>query len=340
MTYFPSHAAPVLSGFGAYSPPKVVTNHDLAKFVDTDNEWIVARTGIESRHFADKATVNSDLAVLAAQKAFAASGISPAAVTHILYGTCTPDAACPSSACVFQEKLGIKGALAIDMNAACTSFVYGLELARCIATASPEATVLLVGSELFSKHLNWKDRSTCVLFGDGAGVALVSGNNAPQPKQGAMTGHIRDVLCHSDGSLAPFLVMNGGYSSNAYTLGDTVGEEYFLSMAGREVFKHAVRCMSKTCREILAKNLLTIDAVDVVIPHQANMRIIEAVSDRLDAPAEKVFKNVQKYGNTSAASIPLALHEAIETGFVQKGHTVLVVSFGAGFTWASSLLQF
>jgi 3-oxoacyl-(acyl-carrier-protein) synthase III len=340
MTQSPLSVAPVISGFGAYSPPRVVSNHELAQFVDTDDEWIVTRTGIHTRHYAEEQVLNSDLALPAAQKALAASGIPASAITHILYATCTPDAACPSSACYFEEKLGIRGAMALDMNAACTGFIYGLELARNLAIASPEATILIVGAELFSKHLNWKDRSTCVLFGDGAGAALVSGKHAPQPDQNTLTGRIRDVLCTSDGSLASFLVMNGGYSSHSYRLGDTVGEEYFLSMSGRDVFKHAVRCMNRVSQDILERNGLTIDDVDVVIPHQANLRIIEAVGSRLGAPETKVFNNVHKYGNTSAASIPLALSEAIDQGFVRKGHTVLAVSFGAGFTWASSLIQF
>lgn len=336
--------SPRIYGFGSFVPPRVVTNHDLAKFVDTSDEWITSRTGIKQRHLTDEDVTNTDIGTLAAQEALSRAGIRPADVTHILYATCTPDAAFPSCACQLQEKLGITNTLSLDVNAACTSFVYGLEIARSLALATPSSTILLVATDTLSKLLNWNDRSTCVLFGDGSGAVVITGAESKAAKATKASpfpsaGFI-DTLCSSDGSLGNLLYARGGYSSHPYKLGDVVGEEYFLHMQGQEVFKHAVRSMSKICQTLLKRNGLTIDDIDVIVPHQANLRIIEAVGSRLKAAPERVFINVDTMGNTSAASIPLALSQAIDQGTITSGNKVLIVTFGAGFTWAAALLQF
>lgn len=334
-------AYPLISGFGSYVPPRIVTNDDLATIVDTSDEWIVSRTGIRTRHIADEGVTNADFGFEAAKESIKKAGIDKKDITHVLYGTCTPDAAMPSSACLMQAKLGIKGTLAIDFNAACASFVYGLELAHSITKVKPEAVVLLVATDILSQRLNWNDRTTCVLFGDGSGAAIVTGEkSSAKLKQDILKGSFVDIICSSDGSLADLLYVKGGHSSHPYKMGDIVGEEYFLHMEGRTVFKHAVRKMSKMCRDILDKNHLKVEEIDRVIPHQANIRIIEAVGSRLEADSDKIFINVDKIGNTSAASIPLALSQAVDGGFVQKGHKVLLVTFGSGFTWGSAIIQF
>ncbi len=332
---------PLISGFGAFVPPHTVTNQDLEKLVDTTSEWITTRTGIETRHKVADGVMGSDLAFEAATKALQNAGIAPSAVTHIVYCTCTADASCPPAACILAHKLGIKGATAFDLNAACTGFLAGLDIAKGIAAVAPHATILLVASETLSHRCNWEDRGTCVLFGDGAGAIIMQGNTAKEtnaPK--GLQGHLVDTCLSSDGELGELLVIGGGFSGIAYKKGDVIGPEYFIQMQGREVFKHAVRSMTSICNEVLTKNNMTIDDIDVFIPHQANLRIIEAVGSRLNVPAEKVFVNVQKYGNTSAASIPIALAEAIEAGAINAGSKVLFTSFGGGFTWGSAIVQF
>lgn len=334
-------SSPRIYGFGAHVPPRIVTNHDLAQIVDTSDEWITSRTGIRQRHLTDEGVTNTDIGTIAAQNALSRANVNAADISHILYATCTPDAAFPSCACQLQEKLGIKNTLSLDINAACTSFVYGLEISRSLALATPSATILLVATDTLSKLLNWNDRSTCVLFGDGSGAVVVGGAESKAIRHSPFpSASFIDTLCSSDGSLGDLLYARGGYSSHPYKLGDIVGEEYFLHMQGREVFKHAVRSMSKICQTLLKRNGLTIDDIDVVVPHQANLRIIEAVGSRLKASPERVFINVDSMGNTSAASIPLALSQAIDQGAIKQGNKVLIVTFGAGFTWAAALLQF
>lgn len=334
-------SSPRIAGFGSSLPPRVVTNDDLAKFVDTSDEWITSRTGIKQRHLTEDSVTNTDIGVLAARAALERAAVQASEITHIIYGTCTPDAAFPSCACLLQEQLGITNTLSLDINAACTSFVYGLEVSRSLALAHPQSNILLVATDTLSKLLNWNDRSTCVLFGDGSGAVVVSGADS---EAGQATTHpsaqVIDIMCSSDGSLGDLLYARGGHSSHPYTLGHIVDEEHFLHMQGREVFKHAVRSMSKICHTILEKNNLTINDIDVIVPHQANLRIIEAVGSRLKASSEQIFINVDHVGNTSAASIPLALSEAIDKGAIQAGQKVLIVTFGAGFTWAAALLQF
>ncbi len=327
-----------ISGFGAHVPPNIVTNADLAERVDTSDEWITTRTGIAERRTASPGTAGSDLALKASLAALARAGRTAAEIDRIIYCGCTPDGACPPSACILGDKLGLTTVAGFDLNAACSGFLYGLFVARGMLQFEPATRILLAASEVLSHRCNWEDRSTCVLFGDGAGACLVTAGDV-EPAGAAPAAELIDVRICGDVGLGKLLEIGGG-SAHPYALGQAVGPEYFISMQGREVFKHAVRSMSAACREILEANHLTPADVDVLVPHQANLRIIEAVGARLEVPQEKVFVNVHKYGNTSAASIPIALAEALDVGVIAPGKTVLLVTFGGGFTWSAALLRF
>lgn len=333
MTYFPT-----LFGMGGYVPDTILTNADLSQRVDTNDEWIVSRTGIRERHIIAPGQNNSDMAREAGEKALREAGVSASELTHLFVATCTPDSACPPTACVLSEKLGCLGVFAMDLNAACSGFVYGLTLARDILAGNPAAKILLIGSDAMTTRVNALDRSTCVLFGDGAGAAVLGATEAARPAPG--TAHIRDARVSSDGRLGGLLRMDGGGTSAPYTVGSVVGPEFFLSMQGREVFKHAVRNMAAICQDMLERNGLGVNDVDLLIPHQANLRIIEAVGSRLDIGGDRVFVNVDTHGNTSAASIPLALAEAYEKGRITPGMRVMVSTFGGGLTWGAALLEF
>ncbi|KAB1442117.1 beta-ketoacyl-ACP synthase III [Pseudodesulfovibrio senegalensis] len=322
----------VIRGLGRHVPEKILTNADFEAIVDTSDEWITTRTGIKERHVVSEGEYNSDLAVGAARMALKNAGMEAEELTHIIMGTITADHVVPSGACVVQEKLGLKHRVAYDISAACSGFIFGLENARAILALHPEAKVLVIGVEVLTHRTNFEDRSTCVLFGDGAGAAILT--------QGGEGPKLLDVKLSTDGSLANLLTVSGGGSAATYKLGDTVGPEYFIQMQGREIFKHAVRSMTGICNQILEDNNLTNKDVDVLIPHQANWRIIDAVGRKFEIPAEQVYSNVQRFGNTSAASVPLALSEADETGFLKEGNLVMLTAFGGGFTWASALLQY
>lgn len=324
----------ILSGFGLYAPEKVLTNADLEKIVDTSDEWITTRTGIKERHIAAEGEAASDMAYEAGKKALDDAGMDPSELTHIVCGTFTPDSMVPSTACRVQEKLGIKGQMCVDVQAACSGFLYALQTGRGYLCLEPDAKVLVVTSEVVSRRINWEDRTTCVLFGDASGATVLT---ASETEDGP---RVIDVMLAADGSLGDLLTVNGGGSAYAYKLGEKVGPEFFVEFQGREVFKHAVRNMTEMCESILKRNGLTKADVDVLIPHQANYRIIDAVGRRFDVPEERIFINVDKYGNTSAASVPVALAEAVQTGFVKKGDLVLIPTFGGGFTWGSALIRF
>ncbi len=321
-------------GFGAYTPERRISNAELASLVDTDDEWIVSRSGIRARHVLTDGEQNSDAGTKAALQALQDADIAPEVITHVLTSTCTPDyLCCPSTACIISSNLGIHGKMAFDISAACSGFVYGLDVARGLLKLTPQAKILLVATEALSRRINWQDRGTSVLFGDGAGAVVLSAE-----KNGGKA-EVQDVLCRADGVQHPLLTVGGG-SSRRYDPGDPIQPDFYIQMRGREVFKAAVRSLTAICRELLEKNNLTIDDVDLFIPHQANLRIIEAVGSRLGMEHSRIFVNVDEHGNTSAASIPLALHEALCAGKIQPGMRVLLSTFGGGFTWAAALLRF
>lgn len=330
-----------ISGFGFSVPERVLGNAELTAGSDITDEWVLTRTGIHTRRILAPGQNGTDLALEASRAALKTCGKAAEEISHILYATCTPDAACPSAACTLANKLGINGCMAVDLNAACTGFVYGLELADALLARTPGACVLLVAAEALSHRCDMSDPGTAVLFGDGAGAVICTkAESGDLSEPVAFSGEILDVCLGSDASKADLLHISGGYSASPYKLGDVVGPDYFIRMQGGAVFKQAVRNMSAQCSLLLNRNGLSPKDIDVFIPHQANLRIIEAVGSRLGFEKEKVFLNVQKYGNTSAASIPLALGEAVREGFVRAGHRVLVTSFGGGLTYGAALLQF
>ena len=317
----------------AYVPDTVLTNADLAAVVDTNDEWIVSRTGIRRRHRLDAADNASDMALHAARGALDDAGLLPAELTHVITATCTPDVLSPSVACIVAGQLDTGPVMAFDFSAACSGFLYGLSLCRSLLAQDHEAKILFICAEALSRRVNWADRSTCVLFGDAATACVVSAGSA-----NVLAG-LEDVLCLSDGRQRDLIVVGGGTSSR-YGLGDPVGEDFFIRMQGRETYKHAVRSMVQVCEDVLAKNGLTAADVDLLVPHQANLRIIEAVGGRLGITGERVFVNVDQYGNTSSASIPLAIAEAHAQGRIRPGCRVLATAFGAGLTWGAALLRF
>lgn len=320
-------------GMGTYVPSRILTNADIATFVETTDEWITSRTGISQRHILDEGENTSDAGLAAARAALAESGLQASDLTHVFVATCTPDSLCPSVACMLAGKLGCGQVMALDFNAACSGFMYGLSLVQGMLSAQPEAKILLVCAEGLTRRVNWQDRSTCVLFGDGAGAVVMSSHS-----QGSKAV-LEDVICTSDGTLQQLITIGGGTAKN-YKPGDPVDEEFFIQMQGREVFKHAVRSMTAICLDLLKKNALSIADVDLLVPHQANMRIIEAVGSRLEIAADHVFTNVQNYGNTSSASVPIALEDARAQGRIADGALVLMTSFGSGLTWGSALIRF
>lgn len=323
-----------IAGLGSYLPPKVVTNADLERMVDTSDEWIRTRTGIGARHFAQNDEPCSVLAHRAAVRALDNAGLTAQDVTHIFVGTFSGDYNLPTTSCLLQDMLGIKGIPCFDLAAACSGFLYCLETARAYTALYPEACILIVGSEVATSRINFEDRTTCVLFGDGAGAAVVTGASHPGRIQ------VVDAMLRADGSVGNLLTVHGGGSACRPQLGSTIGPEYFVQMNGRDVFKHAVRYMCDISTSLLDRNELAAQDIDLIIPHQANIRIIEAIAKKLCVDMDNVYINVDRVGNTSAASIPIALTEAVDTGRIQPGMKVLLTAFGGGFTWASALLQF
>jgi len=324
----------IIRGFGHYAPERVLTNADLEKIVDTNDEWITSRTGIKQRHIVADGEAASDMALKSSMAALAQANMVPADLTHIVFATFTPDSVIPSSACILQSKMGISGQMCIDVQAACSGFLYALQTARGYLALEPDAKILVVAAEVISRRTNWEDRSTCVLFGDASGaVVLTNGDEDERPR-------LIDMMLAADGSLGDLLTVHGGGSAYSYKKGEPVGEEYFVQMQGRETFKHAVRSMTSICEALLERHGVDKSEVSVLVPHQANWRIIDAVGRKFEIPPEKVYSNIDRYANTSAASIPVALSEAVQTGFIAKGDLVLLTSFGGGFTWGSALIRF
>ena len=305
---------------GSYLPDRVLTNFDLEKMVDTSDQWITTRTGIKERRISEGETT-SDMAAEAAARAIEGKA-EPEEIELIVVATATPDAFFPSTACKVQSKLENKKAIAFDISAACTGFIYGLYTVDSIMRSKGIKRALLIGAERFSKIVNWKDRTTCILFGDGAGAVLVE-----QSSEEGVLGF--DV--GADGSYGELLL--------APSVGSNEEPPHYLRMRGNEVFKVAVRTMVESARRVLEKTETSPDEIALLIPHQANVRIINAVAERLKIPEEKVFINLNRYGNTSAASIPIALDEAVRSGRVKKGDKILMVAFGGGFTWGSCIVE-
>lgn len=317
-----------ISGTGSYLPAKTVTNQDLEKTMDTSDEWIRARTGIKRRHLAADDETTSDLAVNAARAAIDAAGIAASDIDLIVVGTATPDKVFPATACIVQRKLGIAGCGAFDVQAACSGFVYGLDIADRHIRSGGGDTVLVIGAETLSRITNWEDRATAVLFGDGAGAAVLQASD----EQGIVSTHI-----HSDGSFEELLHVPQGISCG-YDI--TRAGDAFIQMNGNAVFRNAVGMLDSIARETLAGNNVDKHDLDWFIPHQANMRIITAAAKKLDMPLERVVVTVDEHANTSAASIPLALDIAVRDGRIKRGELLLLEAFGAGFTWGSALLYY
>jgi 3-oxoacyl-[acyl-carrier-protein] synthase III len=322
-------------GTGSYVPERVLTNDDLSKIVETSDEWITTRTGIKERRIAAEGENTSDMASEAARRALASAGITAADVDLIIVATVTPDMFFPSTACIVQKKLEAWNAVAFDISAACSGFLYALQTARNFINTGNRKTALIIGAEKLSSLINWTDRNTCVLFGDGAGAVVVrhkeEGDENPP-------GRILSAVMGSDGSLTDLLKVPGGASALPVTPENVDQRLNTIHMEGRETFKHAVTRMCQASEQALNMAGLEAKDVNMVIPHQANLRIISAIATRLDIPEERIFVNLQKYGNTSAATIPVALDEASRSGAIKRGDNVLLVAFGGGFTWASTML--
>jgi 3-oxoacyl-[acyl-carrier-protein] synthase-3 len=313
-----------IAGTGSYLPPKVVTNEDLARRVDTSDEWIVTRTGIKQRHIAAPEQASSDLAFEAARAALAAARITAAELDLIVVATSTPDFVFPSTACLVQARLGVKGCAAFDVQAVCSGFVYAITLADSLVRVGQARTALVIGAEVFSRILDWNDRSTCVLFGDGAGAVVLRADARP--------GILGSTL-HADGSQADILAVPGNVSG-----GSIIGTP-FLRMDGQAVFKFAVKVLDEVARETVAKCGLSLEDIDWLIPHQANVRILEATAKRLKIPRERLIVTVDRHANTSAASVPLALDLAVRDGRIRPGHRVMLQGVGGGFTWGATLVE-
>ncbi|MBI4734727.1 MAG: ketoacyl-ACP synthase III [candidate division NC10 bacterium] len=319
-------------GTGSYAPAKVLTNAELEKLVNTSDEWIRTRTGISERRMTTEAEATSDLAYQAALRALAAAGLDPADLDMILVATVTPDMFFPSTACVLQDRLGARRAGAMDISAACSGFVYGLAVADGLLRLGTLRNILLVGAETLTKIVNWRDRNTCVLFGDGAGAVVL---RACEGERGILSTHL-----FADGAKGSQLMIPGGGSRHPIT--QRLVDEGLAAIQmsnGNEVFKVAVRAMEDAALTALKHNHLDVGDVDLLVPHQANLRIINAVGQRLGFAEDRVCVNIQKYGNTSAASIPLALDEAVQAGRVHEGDLLLLVAFGGGLTWASAVIR-
>jgi len=323
--------AATFMGVGHFVPEKLLTNADLEKIVETSNDWIVERTGIKERHITTPEEASSDLATPAARKALAAAGVAAEDLDLIIVATITPDFFFPSTACVVQNAIGAKNAGAFDLAAGCSGFIYGCNVASQFIETGRYDHILVVGVETLSKITDMTDRNTCVLFGDAAGAAVLG---PAEPGQGILATHVK-----ADGSLGYLLHMPAGGSRRPPSHESIDRREHFIKMEGREVFKNAVRSMCESAEYVLKAAGVAGADVDLLIPHQANWRIMSAVADRLKLPHDKVFVNLDKYGNTSAASIPLALSEAVAQGRLKKGNLLLNVAFGAGFTWAANLVR-
>ncbi len=320
----------VIKSIAAYVPENKVTNDELAKTVDTSDEWIVSHTGIKSRHIVAENQTSSELASAAAKIALERAGVLPEEIDLIVLATASPDyIGFPSTACIVQDKIKAVNSGAIDVTAGCTGFIYALEMGRGTILSGTSKNVLVIGVEVLTKITNWKDRNTCVLFGDGAGAVVLSADTE---------NGIIDTVLKSEGQSAESLMRKAGGIKEPYAK-DTNEEDLYISMDGRKVYNFAVRVVVSTIKTILEKNNLTIDDISYIVPHQANIRIIQATAKRLKYPMEKFYTNIHEYANTSAASIPIALNEMYEKGKLKKGDLILTVGFGAGLTYGANLIK-
>jgi 3-oxoacyl-[acyl-carrier-protein] synthase-3 len=320
-----------IAGIGHYCPERVLTNADLEKIVETSDDWIVTRTGIRERRIAADDEAASDLAIAASRIALEDAGIGPDLLDGIILATVTPDMQFPATACLVQDRLGAKNAVAFDLNAACSGFIYGLNTAHALIASGQMNRVLVIGVEVLSKFVDWQDRATCVLFGDGAGAVVVE---ACEAGSGILGTYMK-----SDGSLADLLQIPAGGSRAPLTKDSYEHRDHFIKMKGDGVFKYAVRAMADAALKVLERTGMSLDDVDFFIPHQANVRILDAIARRLDIPQEKMVINLDRFGNTSSATIPIAYDEIVKAGKVKPGNVVLLVAFGGGLTWGSVLLR-
>jgi 3-oxoacyl-[acyl-carrier-protein] synthase-3 len=321
-----------ITGLGVAVPQRVVTNADFEKYLDTSDQWIVERTGIRERRIAGPGETLAGLCHAATLDAMRESGTDAERLDAIVLGTVSPDRRLPATACDLQALLGAKNAIAFDIAAACPGWIYALAIAEGLVAAGRARTVLAIGAEKLSSITDWNDRSTAVLFGDGAGAAIV------QPAKNDGRG-ILSIVLGSDGTLADLLYIPGGGSADPISEKVLQERSYFIRMAGREVFKAAVLAMAKSCDEALARAGVTAREIDLLVPHQANLRIIEATAKHAAIPMSKVMVNVDRYGNTSSASIPIAIRQALDEGRIRPGSLLMLVTFGAGFTWGSVVLR-
>lgn len=319
-----------ITALGCYSPSRVLTNQDLEKLVETNNQWIVDRTGISERRIADPEVATSDMAFEAAKAALAKNGVAASEIDAIIVCTVTPDMLFPATACIVQHKLGATKAWGFDLIAACSGFVYGLTTAAHFVSAGTHKKVLVIGADTMSRILDYTDRATCILFGDGAGAMLVEHAGAGE---GGFIGHKNEV----DGSGADSLKMPAGGSRMPASLASVQNRQHFVKQDGQQVYRYAVRKMHEVCSELLAQNGLTINDVSLMVPHQANRRIIEGAAERLGLSLDKVVINIDRFGNTTAATIPLAANDAVNAGRLKKGDIVLFAAVGAGFTVGANL---
>ncbi len=329
MSYYAS-----LKSIGAYAPSKILSNHDLEKMVDTSDEWIQKRTGIRERRIAAPEELTSDMGVAASKKAIERAGIDPKTIDGVICATLSPDyLTMPSTACIIAHKLGIGHVMAFDISAACSGFVYLLNLAKSLVESGAYKNLSIVGAEKISSYIDYTDRSTCILFGDGGGAAIIGRTND-------INEAILDVHVSSDGEYGHLLMTPGGGSKEPCSAKLLESKRQYIQMAGNEVFKVAVKTLTNDVIDILKKNRINPNEIDHFVPHQANYRIIEAVRAKLDFPKSKTVLTVHKYGNTSAASIPMAINDAFEEGRIKRGDLMLLDTFGGGFTWGSALVRF
>ncbi|MFW6456904.1 MAG: beta-ketoacyl-ACP synthase III [Planctomycetota bacterium] len=321
-----------IAGLGTYLPEKTMTNHDLEKMVDTSDEWITKRTGIKTRRIAAEGEATSDLAANAATRALESADMSAEEIDAIICCTCSPNYLFPATACLVQEAIGASNAVGFDLEAACSGFVYGMTQASSMVAAGMADKVLVIGAETLSRMTDWTDRGSCILFGDGAGAAVVTNSSK--------SGTIHYAEAGADGSRPDILMIPAGGSRNPANHETVDKGEHYMQLEGREVFKYAVGKLGELVKRIPEETDKTLDDIDVIIPHQSNERIIRSVCERANLSQDKAYMNIDRVGNTSAASVPIALHDAVEDNSVQRGDLVLLLAFGGGITWGSMLLTY